>query len=94
MCSFHGRCTHSDADCRAQRPKSPILILNASTANTSHCYFCRTRAHTTIQCDLPCPHCRQIRVHRAKACLQHIQLAKLGYQGVVTSLSCLREYNL
>uniref|UniRef100_A0A915HTP1 Gag-like protein n=1 Tax=Romanomermis culicivorax TaxID=13658 RepID=A0A915HTP1_ROMCU len=78
MCSFHGRCTHSDADCRAQRPNSAVLVSNAApTANTSRCYFCRTRAHATNQCDRHCPHCHQIRLHRANACPHRIPPANL-----------------
>uniref|UniRef100_A0A915J552 Uncharacterized protein n=1 Tax=Romanomermis culicivorax TaxID=13658 RepID=A0A915J552_ROMCU len=30
--------------------------------------FCRMRVHPTDRCDRPCPHCHQIRMHRARAC--------------------------
>uniref|UniRef100_A0A915KWC2 Gag protein n=1 Tax=Romanomermis culicivorax TaxID=13658 RepID=A0A915KWC2_ROMCU len=67
MFSFHGHCTHNNTSCWAQCPNraSPS---NAPTTNTGHCYFCQTRAHPTDQCDRPCLHCCQIRVHRATAC--------------------------
>uniref|UniRef100_A0A915L9D2 Uncharacterized protein n=1 Tax=Romanomermis culicivorax TaxID=13658 RepID=A0A915L9D2_ROMCU len=67
MCSYHGCCTHNDASCQAQRPNSTGLS-NAAATNTNCCYFCPTRANPTDGCNRPCPHCHQIRMHRAKAC--------------------------
>uniref|UniRef100_A0A915J0I7 Uncharacterized protein n=1 Tax=Romanomermis culicivorax TaxID=13658 RepID=A0A915J0I7_ROMCU len=45
-CSFHGRCTHNDASCRAQCFNS-ARPGDAAAAHISHCYFCPTRAHPT-----------------------------------------------
>uniref|UniRef100_A0A915J4H2 Uncharacterized protein n=1 Tax=Romanomermis culicivorax TaxID=13658 RepID=A0A915J4H2_ROMCU len=67
MCSFHGGCTHNDPSCWAQHPNS-AGPSDAPAAHTGHCYFCQMRAHPTNRCDRPCPHCHQIRVHRAMAC--------------------------
>uniref|UniRef100_A0A915JQG6 Uncharacterized protein n=1 Tax=Romanomermis culicivorax TaxID=13658 RepID=A0A915JQG6_ROMCU len=41
--SFHGLCTHSDTDCRAQHP--PGAAPNNNAANGGHCYFCPMGAH-------------------------------------------------
>uniref|UniRef100_A0A915JJ10 Uncharacterized protein n=1 Tax=Romanomermis culicivorax TaxID=13658 RepID=A0A915JJ10_ROMCU len=38
MCSFHGRCTHNGASCRAQRPNS-TGPSNAAISNAGCCYF-------------------------------------------------------
>uniref|UniRef100_A0A915IXM9 C3H1-type domain-containing protein n=1 Tax=Romanomermis culicivorax TaxID=13658 RepID=A0A915IXM9_ROMCU len=46
MCSYHGRCTHNNANCRAQHPDSASPSI-ATTTGASRCYFCRTRAHPT-----------------------------------------------
>uniref|UniRef100_A0A915K678 Uncharacterized protein n=1 Tax=Romanomermis culicivorax TaxID=13658 RepID=A0A915K678_ROMCU len=67
MCSYHGRCTHNDASCRAQHPNS-TGPSNATPTGANCCYFCQMRVHPTDRCDRPCLHCRQIRVHRARAC--------------------------
>uniref|UniRef100_A0A915IBZ9 C3H1-type domain-containing protein n=1 Tax=Romanomermis culicivorax TaxID=13658 RepID=A0A915IBZ9_ROMCU len=42
MCSYHGRCTQDDANCRAQHPDSAGPSI-ATATGTSPCYFCRTR---------------------------------------------------
>uniref|UniRef100_A0A915J0U0 Uncharacterized protein n=1 Tax=Romanomermis culicivorax TaxID=13658 RepID=A0A915J0U0_ROMCU len=68
MCSYHGCCTHNDASCWAQHPNS-AGPRNAATIGAGRCYFCPMRAHLTDRCDRPCPHCHQIRLHRATACL-------------------------
>uniref|UniRef100_A0A915IRX2 Secreted protein n=1 Tax=Romanomermis culicivorax TaxID=13658 RepID=A0A915IRX2_ROMCU len=46
MCSYHGRCTHNDAYCRAQHPDS-TSPSTATATGASHCYFCRMRVHPT-----------------------------------------------
>uniref|UniRef100_A0A915HQV6 C3H1-type domain-containing protein n=1 Tax=Romanomermis culicivorax TaxID=13658 RepID=A0A915HQV6_ROMCU len=46
MCSYHGGCTHKDANCRAQHPNS-AGPSNATATGASHCYFCGMRAHPT-----------------------------------------------
>uniref|UniRef100_A0A915J7N8 Uncharacterized protein n=1 Tax=Romanomermis culicivorax TaxID=13658 RepID=A0A915J7N8_ROMCU len=67
MCSYHGHCTHNDASCQAQHPNSPGPS-NAAATGARRCYFCPMRVHRTDQWDRPCPHCRQIRMHRTTAC--------------------------
>uniref|UniRef100_A0A915I122 Uncharacterized protein n=1 Tax=Romanomermis culicivorax TaxID=13658 RepID=A0A915I122_ROMCU len=67
ICSYPGCCTHNDASCQAQHPNN-AGPSNATATGASCCYFCRMRVHPTDQCDRPCAHCRQIRVHRAMAC--------------------------
>uniref|UniRef100_A0A915J3I7 CCHC-type domain-containing protein n=1 Tax=Romanomermis culicivorax TaxID=13658 RepID=A0A915J3I7_ROMCU len=71
MCSYHGRCSHNDTSCQAQHPNS-TGPSNATATNTGRCYFCRMRGHPTDRCNGPCPHCHQIRVHRAMACPHRI----------------------
>uniref|UniRef100_A0A915I3G1 Uncharacterized protein n=1 Tax=Romanomermis culicivorax TaxID=13658 RepID=A0A915I3G1_ROMCU len=38
MCSYHGHCTHNDANCQAQHPDSAGPSTATSTG-TSPCYF-------------------------------------------------------
>uniref|UniRef100_A0A915HFF0 C3H1-type domain-containing protein n=1 Tax=Romanomermis culicivorax TaxID=13658 RepID=A0A915HFF0_ROMCU len=92
MCSYHGHCTHNNANCRAQHPDSADPS-NATATGASHCYFCRMGAHPTDQWDRPCPHCGKIRVHRAKACPNQTRTlpdeTNFGYspQGAIFSCS-------
>uniref|UniRef100_A0A915KTI5 Uncharacterized protein n=1 Tax=Romanomermis culicivorax TaxID=13658 RepID=A0A915KTI5_ROMCU len=56
MCSYHGCCTHNNANCWALHPYS-AGPSTATATSTSRCYFCQTRMHLTDRCDRPCPHC-------------------------------------
>uniref|UniRef100_A0A915L3U1 Uncharacterized protein n=1 Tax=Romanomermis culicivorax TaxID=13658 RepID=A0A915L3U1_ROMCU len=51
-CSFHGLCTHSNADCQAQCPTG-VIDNNIAKGGCYVTFVVRTPTR-------PCPHCRQV----------------------------------